>query len=151
MSAKELARKILKREESWKEKPYYCSKGYPTIGYGFKIGKRHEPLPDIVMSISEGDKKLDEWLENIIYSLNGNADTARAYNNCSFERQAIMISMAYQLGMYGILKFKKFIGACNDKDWNRAAEQMLDSLAARQAPNRFKRQTDVMRSGSSAI
>ena len=150
MSAKELARKILKREEGWKEKPYYCSEGYPTIGYGFKIGTRHAPIPDIVMSISEGDKKLDEWIENIIYSLNGNADTTRAYNNCNFDRQAIMISMVYQLGMYGILKFKKFIGACNDKDWNRAAEQMLDSLAARQAPNRFKRQSDVMRSGSIA-
>ena len=150
MSAKELARKILKREEGWKEKPYYCSEGYPTIGYGFKIGKRHEPLPEKTMSISEGDKKLDEWIENIIYSLNGNADTTRAYNNCNFDRQAIMISMVYQLGMYGILKFKKFIAACNDKDWNRAAEQMLDSLAARQAPNRFKRQADVMRSGSIA-
>ncbi len=109
MTAKELATTILKSEEGWREKPYYCSENYPTIGYGFRIGERYSPLPDRTMSREEGDKKLSEWIEAFTYSLSGNADTKLAFNNCNYDRQAIMISMVYQLGMYGLLKFKKFI------------------------------------------
>ena len=150
MSAKEKAIIILEREEGFREKPYYCSEQYPTYGHGFKIGERYAPLPNISITHDESCKKLREWVDNLTYSLSNNADTKLAFNNCNYDQQAVMISMAYQLGMYGLLKFKKFIRALNDKNFAEAANQMMDSLAAKQAPNRFKRQSDVMRTGSIA-
>ena len=147
MNTKQIALVILDREEGFREKPYYCSEGYPTYGHGFKIGEKHSPLPDVSITREESKARLAEWVDKLIYSLSNNADTKLAFQNCNYDRQAIMVSTAYQLGMYGILKFKKFLFACNEKNWNEAAKQMLDSLAAKQAPNRFKRQSDVMKSG----
>jgi lysozyme len=148
MSAREYAIIILEKEEGFREKPYYCSEQYPTYGHGFKIGERYAPLPDKTITLEESRKRLREWVDNLIYSLSNNADTKTAFNNCNHEQQAIMVSMAYQLGMYGILKFKKFIAALNNKDFKEAAKQMQDSLAARQTPNRFARQSRVMATGS---
>jgi len=147
MNTKQLALIILDREEGFKEKPYYCSEQFPTYGHGFKIGEKHAPLPDISITKEESYKRLGEWVSNLIYSLSNNPDTKKAFENCNYSQQAIMVSMAYQLGIYGILKFKKFLAALNDKNFFEAANQMMDSLAAKQAPNRFKRQSQVMLSG----
>ena len=46
--------------------------------------------------------------------------------------------MVYQLGKYGVLKFKNFLKALDEGDLSRASEEMLDSLWARQTPNRAK-------------
>jgi len=148
---KDLCLKIIMREEEsniFKPKPYYCSEGYPTYGWGFRIGNKHERLPNIEITREDGDKKLLSLVETAISSLERNQDTAAAFNNANDERKAIMVSMVYQLGMYGFLKFKKFIRCANMKNWAGAADEMMDSLAAKQAPNRFKRQSDVIRTGS---
>jgi lysozyme len=55
--------------------------------------------------------------------------------------------MAHQIGIYGILKFKNMLSALYRADYNEAANQMLDSLAARQTPARWKRNAEQMRTG----
>lgn len=62
-------------------------------------------------------------------------------------RKAIMLSIVYQIGIYGALKFKKMLAAMESADFGRAADEMLNSLAARQTPVRWKRNAEQMRTG----
>jgi len=147
MTTKQLALKILEQEEGFKPNPYYCSENYPTYGHGFKIGNKHDPLPDICITKEESLSRLEQHIDAIIYSLSNNADTKKMFEACNFGRQAILVSLVYQIGMYGLLKFKKFLAAMNNKNYEVAGVELLNSLAAKQAPKRFKRNSDVIKTG----
>lgn len=146
--SKQILLKILMREEGFREDPYYCSEGVPTYGWGFAIGKKGDPLPNIKITREDADKKLLSMIDTIYSSLERNQDTAKAFDNCNDDRKAIMGSMVFQLGMYGLLKFKSFLRCATAKNWAGAADEMKDSLAYRQTKNRWQRQSDVMRTGS---
>lgn len=62
-------------------------------------------------------------------------------------RQAVLISMAFQMGIHGLLNFVHFLGAMRDQRWHAAAGEMLDSKAAKQAPKRFARQARAIETG----
>ena len=61
------------------------------------------------------------------------------------EVQEVVINMCYQLGINGVSKFRKAISAMQEGDWEEAANEMLDSLWARQTPNRAKELSDTIR------
>lgn len=145
--ATDLAVSILKKEEGFREKPYYCSEQYPTIGYGKKIGDRYAPLPDIKITEPEAAKQLiGLTVANEKTCLN-NPDLYRCYFHLNDARKAIILSIAYQIGIYGLLKFRNMLAALERADFEKAADEMLNSLAARQTPLRWKRNAEQMRSG----
>ena len=61
------------------------------------------------------------------------------------EVQEVILNMCYQLGVTGTSKFRKAISALQEGDWEDAANEMLDSLWARQTPNRAKELSDIIR------
>lgn len=146
-AAIEIAVKILKKEEGFRSEPYLCSEGYPTYGYGTKIGEKYESLPKIKISEPEATKKLIGMTEVNEKTFNSNPDLHRCYFHCNDARKAILLSIAYQIGIYGILKFKKMLGALERADYSAAADEMLNSLAARQTPARWNRNAEQMRTG----
>ena len=150
MSAIELASKIIKADEEsnrFKGRAYYCSEGYPTIGWGFKCGEKNAPLPDISMTKSDGDKKLESLIAAHDKNLREHINTRHIYPAINDARQAVLISMAYQLGFAGLLKFRKMWIAIERQDYDDAARQIMDSLAAKQAKNRYERNAEMMRTG----
>lgn len=136
-----LAAKILKLEEGFRDRPYYCTEGFPTVGYGRVIGKAGDPLPNITVAESEECKLLVERIERTERAM---ASILEGHNEA---RRAVLISMAYQLGVNGLLKFKRFLAALKDKNYDLAHDEMLDSKWARQTPARAKRHASVIESG----
>lgn len=124
---------FIKEEEGFREKPYLDTLGVPTFGIGFTY-----------ITEEEADWILNKRLSEIETELRVKY---RWYDNLNNTRQDVMISMVYQLGFGGIAKFKKFIAAMERKDYDTAAVEMLDSLWARQTPNRAKRQADMIKNG----
>ena len=140
----ELARKIIAIEEGWRNQPYYCSEGYATVGYGFKLSNtKWGDLPSFVLPLSAGNAWLDSEIELINNKLIGH----NWYENLDDVRRAIIISMAYQMGIGGLFEFKGMIKSLYDKDYQEAAGHMLDSLWARQTPARADRHANQMRTG----
>lgn len=133
---------LLKQEEGFRPRPYYCSEEYPTIGYGFKLGKKRAPLPDF--KLPEPVAAL--WLGTLVSELK--TELSVELFNLSEERQAVLISMAYQMGVDGLRKFKKFLAAVKVGDWKLAATEMQDSLWFKQTKQRAIRHRDVILSGS---
>lgn len=136
-----LAAKILKLEEGFRDKPYYCTEGFPTVGYGRVIGKAGDPLPNITVSEPEECKLLVERIERTERAMSG---ILEGHNE---PRRAVLVSMAYQMGVHGVLQFKRFLAAMKDKNYDLAHDEMLDSKWARQTPARAKRHASVIESG----
>jgi len=146
-AAIEISGRMLKKEEGFRAKPYYCSENYPTIGYGEKIGDKYEKLPDIATLEPDAYKKMIGMCEVNEKTLLNNPDLYRCYFHLNDARKAVMVSIVYQIGIYGLLKFKKLLAALETASYDKAADEMLNSLAARQTPKRWLRNAEQMRSG----
>lgn len=150
MTEVEIAKKIIKLDEEsgrFAATPYYCSEQFPTYGWGFRIGDKHAPLPDISITLKEADRRLDEMLKKYHKELSSHILTRHIYPKLNDVRQAVLLSMRHQLGMDGLLKFRKMWVAIEAQDWDEAAVQIINSLAAKQAKQRFERNADQMRTG----
>ena len=143
----ELAAKIIIKEEGFSALPYYDTLNIPTYGYGFVCGKRYDPLPKISITVEDAHQKLLELIAKNQKTFHSNPDLFDAYKNCNDNRQAILLSVAHQIGLYGLLKFKKMLAALYKSDFNESAAQIASSLAATQTPARWKRNEQQMRSG----
>ena len=120
----------IKQEEGFKGTVYKCTEGFDTIGYGTRL-----PL-----SKEESELILEYRLKIMKSQLTG-----YLYNlDIKQEAWDILFNMAYQLGVRGVLNFKKMIKALEKQDYKTAAKEGLDSLWAKQTPNRAKRLMDRM-------
>lgn len=141
--------KLLQYEEGFREKPYLCSEGYPTVGTGIRIGPKGAALSNYQFTVP---REVDAvWLQ---YKLNEcmrdmlrNERISKAINVLDEARTAVLVSMAYQMGVAGLAQFKNTLYLVETKQFEEAAKAMLDSKWARQTPNRAKRHAEQMRSG----
>lgn len=61
------------------------------------------------------------------------------FENLTEARQSVLIAMAFQLGVGGLLKFVKMIAAVRDEHYEHAANEMRDSRWYQQTPKRCAR------------
>jgi len=116
----------IKKHEGFVAIVYKDSLGIDTIGYGFAI-KDLELDEDICSMI------LERKLENLICRVDNKFSW---YKFMPQEIKDVVIEMCYQLGVTGFSKFKKTISYLQNKQWEDASIEMLDSLWAKQTPNR---------------
>ncbi len=135
--------KLIEKEEGWRESPYYCSEGYPTIGYGFKLGDKGAPLPKFILPKVAGDA----WLTRLIEDLESQFESLYWFNHLCIPRRAIILSMAYQMGYTGVMKFKKMIVALEARDYIKASNEMLQSRWANQTSSRAHRHAIQLQGG----
>lgn len=154
MSAVELAIKILQKDEGFSDKPYYDTKHIPTYGHGFICTvdniqcRPYDALPNVTITLEQSLDRLKGLIDVNEKTFLNNPDLYSAYKNCNDVRRAILLSMAHQLGIYGVLKFKGMLSAIRVLDWDNAAAECLDSNAARSdAPARFKRNASMLQTG----
>lgn len=58
-----------------------------------------------------------------------------------------LISLRFQLGQAGFLKFQKFIGAIKSQDWTSAAKHLKNSKLYQQTPKRVEQNARFILSG----
>ena len=136
-------------EEGFKPRPYYCSEGYPTVGYGFKLGEKGAPLPSFYLPRAAADIWLTELLSGTRAEMQKVPAIAAALAGCAGNaaREAVLISMAYQLGVPGLAKFARTLSLVAAKDYISASAEMMNSLWARQTPSRANRHSRQMAIG----
>jgi len=140
---------LIEYEEGWRDQPYLCSEGYPTVGYGFKIGPKGADLKlyQLTLPKAAGVVWLTEYLTALTKRMLANPVINPAYRSCDPVRQAVLISMAYQMGTDGLAQFGRTLAAVMANDWQAAAAGMLASKWARQTPERAKRHATQMLTG----
>lgn len=140
---------MLSFEEGWREKPYLCSEGYPTVGFGFRIGPKGASLSQyqFTLPIEAGSAWLESILTKTRIDMMKRPRIAAAMNACDEIRQAVLISMAYQMGVEGLDAFKNTLRSIAECRWDDAAIGMLDSKWAKQTSARARRHAEQMRTG----
>lgn len=141
---------ILNFEEGYKEAPYLDTLGFPTIAGGIRIGPKGASLSNYTFSVPRAVG--DVWKQVIVEAkkseMNSRANIAAALKQCNPAREDVLISMAYQLGVNGLAQFSKSLIFISNGDFTSGANEMLNSLWARQVPGRARRHAEVMRTGS---
>lgn len=143
----DIALKILEIEEDFSETPYYDTERIPTYGHGFVCGEKNDPLPKISISKEDSLKRLKALTAANEKTFQNNPDLYSAYEKCNEVRRAVLLSMAHQVGIYGVIGFRKMLAAITKRDWEKAAKECLNSLAARQTPKRYVRNAGMLKFG----
>ena len=130
----------LKREEGCVLTAYNDHLGYVTIGVGRLIDKRRGGG----ITQEEADYLLSNDVNRIVSALSREIDWFGRLNE---PRQAALIGMAFQMGVQGLLSFRRALAAIRDERWDEAAEHMLASTWAMQTPSRAQRMAQQIKTG----
>ena len=127
--------KQIKKHEGFRSTVYECTEGYETIGYGFAIKdlKLDEDIAELILV-----RKLADLVARIKQTFPWTKDAPE-------EIQDVVVDMCYQLGVNGFSKFKKTIYYLETEQYQEASVEMLDSLWAKQTPNRAKELSEEVR------
>lgn len=132
--------------------PYKCSEGYLTIGVGRNL---------ITNPITEEEKKVvGDWqhgiTKNAAFYLLRN-DIKRVEQECrehipfwkqlDDERQYALLDMAFNLGIRGLLQFKKMLSDIGIGNYRGAAKECLNSNYAKQTGKRAERIAKAIETG----
>lgn len=133
----ELAESV-KKHEGLRLKPYHDTVGKLTIGYG-------RNLDDVGITLREAEEMLLHDLSRCRDNLYISA-RKDAFIQAPVQVQQVLIELAYNLGIAGLLKFRRMWAALEAKDYETAADEMLDSKWAAQVKGRATTLADKVRS-----
>ena len=132
-----IVKQQLQLHEGLRLKPYTWSAGTLTIGYG-------RNLDDVGITQDEADALLNHDIDR---SVEDARDLVTNFDQLNEVRQAVVVNMMFNLGKSRLSKFVKMLNALEHDDFDRAADEMLDSKWARQVGNRAVELAQLMRNG----
>ena len=142
----EKLREEIEYDEGNVEKIYLDHLGLPTFGIGHLVIKTDaESGQDVGTSISE--ERVGECFEADVLSVI--KDCNKLYENFDElpeEVQQIIANMMFNMGLTRLRKFKGMKRGVDSRNWNQAADEMVDSRWYRQVTNRANRLVKRMRS-----
>lgn len=128
--------------------------GIPHIGMGINLA---EPLPDEVLDylgvededdIEELTQEQSDWLTLRALEIaigDAQAIFAACWDTLSAVRQEVLVNLSFNLGGPRLRRFKNMVAAVLSGDFETAAVEMLDSKAARQTGERYKRLANALK------
>lgn len=119
--------------------------GYPTFGIGHLVlDSDPEYGQEVGTPVSE-ERCLEVFDHDLEVTVNECKVLFPDFDEKLDEVQEILINMMFNMGRTRLSKFKKFIGALNEKNYEEAANQMMDSRWYHQVGNRSVRLVERMR------
>lgn len=129
---------LIKAEEGLRLEPYKDTKGLLTIGYGRCLDRKGISRDEAEFMFNND---YAEALQDVLTRLPWTKDLNEP-------RLAVLVSMRYQMGMTGLLGFKRALAAIQGEAWMEARRHLLDSKWARDdSPNRAWRHAMQMATG----
>lgn len=127
----------LKRYEGLRLEAYRCPAGKLTVGYGHNCDVW--PVAGVedegdVVSRTKAEELLAEDVAFFAEELDGRLSFD--WRKMEEPRQAVLLNMAFNMGVSGLLGFKHALGAMKIGDYARAGTEMLDSRWAKQVRGR---------------
>lgn len=138
-------RKQLEIDEGIKHDIYLDHLGYPTFGIGHLITD-NDPESGQEVGTAVSDERVRQAFEADVVSVI--EDCNKLYNDFDElpeEVQQIIANMMFNMGRTRLSKFRGMKRGVDNKDWNAAADEMVDSRWYRQVTNRADRLVQRMR------
>lgn len=128
---------LLKKEEGFRGDLYKCTAGALTIGYGHNLEAR--PITENAASVI--------LMDDIVDTVRKVIDELPWVMGLDQARRIAILSMAFNMGIGGLLKFKKMLAALKIGNYEEAARESLASVRALQVPKRAYREAEMLRTG----
>lgn len=153
---------FIEEYEGRRTKVYYDSvrdpqhpHGIATIGVGCNLERKSAQVYIKAMGV-DFDKLLAGEIEltepqiealltcDLATAISGAKTSIKNFHEHAEPVQFVIIDMVFNLGVTGFRKFKKTIAALEKRDYNKAANEMIDSDWYRQVGHRSKRNVGIV-------
>ncbi len=156
----------LKFSEDFRLQAYNDSNLHPTVGVGFNLdrsdaralltsvganydrvrdGAQDKPPPNAAcLTVTQGEQLLAITADEAIKVAQS---IFRGLDTCDATRQIILIALCFNLGAGRVQGFQRLIAAVAKQDWDRAADELVDSLWYTQIGHRGPRDATALRTG----
>ena len=132
----EALREQLKIDEGVKYEIYKDHLGYPTFGIGHLITE-NDPEHGKPDGTKISEDRVNEIFETDVAKFVSEAKILFPdLDDLPDVAQQVIVNTAFNMVRRRLSKFKNFIAGVNDRDWTRAAEEMMDSRWATQVGDR---------------
>jgi len=138
-------RKQLELDEGVKYEIYNDHLGYATFGVGHLVlesDPEHGSELGTSISVSRVIEAFEQDCENVLRDCNILYEN---FEDLPEEVKQIVANMMFNMGRPRLSKFKGMKRGVDAKDWNAAADEMVDSSWYRQVTNRAERLVERMR------
>jgi len=142
----EKLREELEIDEGVKYEIYNDHLGYPTFGIGHLITE-DDPEYDWEVGTSIDTYRVHETFESDIETVLSDCNRLyKDFEDLPEEAQRVIANMMFNMGYTRLSKFKGMKRGVDARDWNTAADEMVDSRWYNQVTNRANRLVERMRS-----
>ena len=117
----------------------------PTFGIGHLIGKNDPEYGLEVGAAVSSERVLEAFEEDIQVVLDDCENLYQDFGDLPEEVQMIIANMMFNLGYPRLSKFKGMKAGVDARDWQKAADEMVDSRWYKQVTNRAERLVQRMR------
>lgn len=145
----------LKRHEGFRKRVYKCTAGRNTIAFGYNLDANPLKLPRariaemLTQGVTEQEAEglLMQCVEQVTEQLTQRLTWFERLNEA---RRAVLINMAFNLGIAGLMQFKGTLHAISVFDFEMASRGMLASRWASQVHSRANELALQMKTGEFA-
>lgn len=106
------------------------------MGYGTHLYEGKKIPQEAVVAMFEFDYTISEKEYNNLY-----------LSDLDAVRKAVIIDLIYNMGVYRVTKFRKMLDAISSRNYERAANELLNSEYAEQTKARAQVNADMLRTG----
>lgn len=124
-------------DEGLRLKPYLCSEGKLTIGYGRNIQQTGITKEEALYLLDNDLDRVEQELDRSFVW----------WRTMSDKRQRALANMCFNLGLKKLLGFKNMLAAMERKDFETAANEAVDSDWYKQVKDRSPRIVEMIRKG----
>ncbi len=132
-----VATPLIQKAEGFRQFPYVDTTGHWTIGFGHSLSANG-------INLKTGEFILQSDLENALAACKAKIDF---FDKLDLARQYILLNMAFNMGIGGLLAFEKMLNAMRIGEFNDAAVELRNSLEFKQVPNRITPLINIMQTG----
>jgi len=115
----------LKIHEGFRNHVYQCSMGHDTIAYGHLVSKGVSKAVGELILQEDIQEAIDEVKRNIGF-----------FEDLPGKAQEAIVNMSFNLGISRLMQFKKMLMHLRDRNFSKAADEVLNSRYATQVGKR---------------
>ena len=131
----------IKEHEGFRDTVYSDSLGFATIGYGHLV----LPTDDFVEGVAYSKEQLETVFDNDFQIALTSAEELLEEIEVPETIKGVICEMCFQLGKPRTMKFKKMWEGIEAADYNKAADEMIDSAWHKQTTSRCESLAELVR------
>ena len=132
----------IKEHEGFRDTVYSDSLGFATVGYGHLV----LPTDDFIKGVEYPKEDLEKLFELDFNEALQSANDLLEEIEVPETIKGVICEMCFQLGKPRVMKFKKMWEGLEAGDYNKAADEMIDSAWHKQTTSRCESLAELVRS-----